>query len=284
MTIQQEKKALECLRMFEPDECYILGYSGGKDSDVVLGLSELSGVKYKAVHNLTTVDAPETVNYIKSQPQIEILHPEITMWKLIEKMKYPPTRIVRYCCAELKEKSNIGRITITGVRKGESENRKNNQGLITFPQKDDVARIADELDINFLSTDKGGVVLNNDNDESRRLVEQCYRTHKTLVNPIIEWSDSDVWEFLRHYSIDGNPLYQCGFDRIGCIGCPMANKQRYAQFKRYPKYRLNYVKAFDRMIQRRIETDMPQIWNNGKECMRWWLGENPNQLEMFERW
>jgi len=121
-------------------------------------------------------------------------------------------------------------------------------------------------------------VLNNDNDESRRLVENCYRTHKTLVNPIIDWPDEAVKEFLKYYSVVGNPLYQCGFCRIGCIGCPMANKQRYTHFRLYPIYRINYVKAFDRMIKKRIETGLEPIWENGEACMRWWLGENPDQI------
>ena len=94
--------AIERLKAFEPaDEPYYLCYSGGKDSDCIRILADLAGVKHDIVHNLTTVDAPETVRYIKSVPNVQIITPQYSMWQLIEKKKIPPTRLVRYCCDEL---------------------------------------------------------------------------------------------------------------------------------------------------------------------------------------
>lgn len=72
-----------------------------------------------------------------------------------------------------------------------------------------------------------------------------------MVNPIVDWSDDDVWEFLRYYGCKLNPLYECGFNRIGCIGCPFAGKHRYVEFERYPKYKQNYINTFDRMLERK---------------------------------
>lgn len=68
----KEQAAIERLKSFEPEEGYYLAYSGGKDSDCIKILAQLAGVKFKAVHNLTTVDAPETVQYIKSQSDVQI--------------------------------------------------------------------------------------------------------------------------------------------------------------------------------------------------------------------
>jgi len=148
--------ALNALESFQPSEGYILAYSGGKDSDVIRRLALLAGVKHQSVHNLTTVDAPETIQYIHRKTDVQILKPERSMWQLIVDNKYPPTRIARYCCRELKEKSNIGRITITGVRKAEGTSRKANQGLITFPQKDNVSSVAEDMNVDFISTSRGG--------------------------------------------------------------------------------------------------------------------------------
>ena len=95
-------------------------------------------------------------------------------------------------------------------------------------------------------------MLNDDNDQSRRFVEQCYRTTSTMVNPIVDWSDIDVWDFLSYYGCKSNPLYYCGENRIGCIGCPLAGyHQMKADFIRYPKYKTLYIHAFERMIENR---------------------------------
>lgn len=103
------KKAIERIKGYDPitngymDEPYYVAYSGGKDSDVLRILFELSGVRFDLVHNHTTVDAPETVYYVRSIPNIQISYPNTTMWALIVKKRMPPTRLVRYCCSELKE-------------------------------------------------------------------------------------------------------------------------------------------------------------------------------------
>ena len=130
-------------------------------------------------------------------------------------------------------------------------------------------------------------MLNLDNDESRRAVEHCYRTTTTMVNPIIDWTDADVWMFLHHYGCESNPMYQCGRHRIGCIGCPLArNKQQQIDFEIYPKYRANYVRAFDRMLKAREESGMTNKanWTDGESVMRWWTGDttDPNQLSLFD--
>lgn len=128
-------------------------------------------------------------------------------------------------------------------------------------------------------------MLNDDNAETRRFVEQCYRTTSTMVNPIVDWTDSDVWEFLTHYGCKSNPLYQCGNRRIGCIGCPMQNNNgKKHDFSKYPKYRENYVRAFDRMLNARREAGLGNRvnWENGEDVMRWYVGDDPRQITLFD--
>lgn len=104
-----EKQAIDILQTFAGGEPYQLAYSGGKDSDVILYLAKKAGVPFAAVHNLTTVDAPETVRYVKSKKGVTIEYPKKTMWQLIVEKTYPPTQKSRYCCAELKERSGKGK-------------------------------------------------------------------------------------------------------------------------------------------------------------------------------
>lgn len=270
--------AIERLKTFEPPEGYYLAFSGGKDSVVIKALADMAQVKYDAHYNVTSVDPPELVRFIKEvHPDVIVDRPkdkdgnQVTMWNLIPKKRIAPTRIARYCCRELKEHGGEGRMTITGVRWAESPNRRKNQGEVTVMKggKKDLNELVESG--NFTTTLRGGVVLNNDNEESRKMVEQCYRLSKTVVNPIIDWLDSEVWEFIHEYNIPYCKLYDEGYKRLGCIGCPMSTHQA-EELERYPKYKKAYIRAFDRMIE--AFTDKSKCsWKSGEDVYKWWIGE-----------
>ena len=95
-----------------------------------------------------------------------------------------------------------------------------------------------------------------------------------MLNPIIDWSDDDVWEFLEYHGCKSNPLYQCGYARVGCVGCPMSSNQA-TEFARYPKYAQNYIRAFDRMIVKRQEDGLETVWQTGQEVFDWWTNKHP---------
>lgn len=296
MNIEKEKRAIEYLRAFQPQtEPYYLCYSGGKDSDTILTLAEVAGVNFEAVHNLTTVDAPETVNFIRSQPKIKINYPEISMWDLIVERKMPPTRLARYCCEVFKEQGGKSRVKITGVRWAESTNRKESAGVVKVIGKPKtMQKKATDMGVDYRVTKQQGLILNDDNAESRRFVEHCYRTTSTMVNPIVDWSDDDVLEFLCHYGIKINPLYEAesskgkyickGCKRIGCICCPLSGyEEMKADLIKYPKYRDNYLRAFDRMLKKRAALGLKtsDVWADARKVMMWWVGDNPLQISFF---
>lgn len=136
------ENAIERIRTFEPPEGYFLAFSGGKDSVVIKALADMAGVKYDAHYQLTSVDPPELVEFVKTFDDVIIDVPRYpddyknpklagkqkTMWNLIPEKGMPPTRIARWCCAELKESAGQGRFVITGVRHAESAKRKNRGG------------------------------------------------------------------------------------------------------------------------------------------------------------
>lgn len=303
-----EKQAIDILQSFANDEPYQLGYSGGKDSDVILHLAKKSGVKFIAVHNHTTVDAPETVYYIREKVkrgEVIIEYPKETMWQLIVRHKTPPTRKIRYCCEDLKEYSGIGKKLITGVRKFESANRSENQGIVTFTRPNKIIKeyvdsnkpikgiIDGQLtihgteeksnDTNFHLTNKGGVIiLNYENSETHRMVENCYRTSKTLINPILEWDDEYLWWYIKREEIEINPLYKDGCNRIGCIGCPMSGKGREREFKAYPKYKQIYINAFERMLKYREQCGNKDVigWKTAQGVFDWWMEDKNIEGQM----
>lgn len=259
----------------------IITTSGGKDSSVCVALAERAGIPFEVMHNHTTADAPETVRFICDEfrrleekgIQCIINYPvykgeRISMWKLIPQKLMPPTRCVRYCCSILKETGGTGRFITTGVRWAESVNR-NGRGIYEILSNKKTNRI----------------ILNNDNDDCRRLFENCRLKAKRVCNPIIDWTDRDVWDYIGSERLTINPLYQCGFYRVGCIGCPLADtKSRKREFALYPRFQKNYIVAFDRMLKERQRRGFQTEWEDSNECFHWWMedGVLPGQISFYE--
>ena len=144
---------------------------------------------------------------------------------------------------------------------------------------------AENDEVDYRITRANGLVMNNDDAKTRRFVEKCYRTTSTMVNPIVDWTDDDVWGFLRHYGCESNPLYQCGKHRVGCIGCQMASKnKRKRELEIYPTYKRAYLRAFDKMLKRREELGLetPETWSTPEMVMAWWLEDDPFQISLEE--
>lgn len=273
-----EQKAIERLRTASKmslayyNQPLIITYSGGKDSDVLLELTKRSGIPFQASHSHTTADAPQTIYHIRKVLynlelqgiKCNIFYPmykgkRTSMWDLIVQKGMPPTRIVRYCCDVLKEQTEKNRMIATGVRWEESNNRKKNRGLL-----EDMHRNKDKR-----------IILTHDNDDKRLVIERCELKVKTICNPIVDWTTKDIWNFKHSEGIEFNPLYNMGFDRVGCIGCPMSDKKRYFQFNMFPKYRDMYIRAFDRML---LQKSNCTTWKTGKDVFGWWMNEDSNQM------
>ena len=287
-------KAILRLKTYEPPEGYYLCFSGGKDSVVIKALADMAGVKYDAHYRVTSVDSPELVRFIKKEyPDVEFEYPRdndgnrITMWNLIPRKQMPPTRLARYCCAYLKETGGGGRLIITGVRWDESDRRKHSHGEVTIMNKK-AKEIAEQeySHISYKVTPQGGIALPLDNRENAQMVEQCYRTRKTSVNPIVDWTDAEVWEFIHEYSVPYCDLYDRGYKRLGCICCPMAgSKGMKKELEAYPKYRKLYVMAFEKMLQANKEKGIvsKRNWRTGEDVMQWWLmADNKAETEIME--
>lgn len=281
-----EQIAIERLKMAAhmSEEYYhaplIVTTSGGKDSSVCVALAQRAGIDFELMHNHTTADAPETVRFIRAEfKRLEEMGVKCTvnypyykgvrtsMWALIPQKLMPPTRLVRYCCSILKETSGKNRCITTGVRWAESVARKKNRGI-----------------------QEGGrdLILLNDNDDKRRLVERCQLKAKVIHNPIIDWTDRDVWDYIHAERIPVNPLYDCGFSRVGCVGCPMAGKRiREKEFAMWPKYQDMYIRAFGRMLQERERRGKPEgsfRWvRTAEDVFHWWMNYDilPGQLSLF---
>lgn len=263
--------AIDRFKTFEPmagEDGYFLAFSGGKDSSVIKALADMAGVKYEAHYTHTSVDPPELVRFIRQEhPDVVIDIPrypddyknpkltgkQITMWNLIPEKKLPPTQVARYCCAELKESMGEGRFVVTGVRWAESAKRSKRGGL-------------------ELAEKKSYRMENYDPDNPKQdTIHNCVKYARRHLNPIIDWTNVEVWEFIKEYDVPYCKLYDEGFTRLGCIGCPMATN-REAEFERWPTYRRAYLKAFEKLLAVLREADGKNLtWKDADDVMSWWL-------------
>ena len=261
--IERVKDALEFSTHLRMGKLYV-AFSGGKDSVCLYGVCKLAaeelGVDLLDMcefhYHVTTVDPPELIWFIREHfPFVHMDRPRKTMWKLIAtRCNMPPTKLVRYCCYELKEGGGDGRFCLTGVRRAESVKRSK-RAVFETQDKDVSKRI-----------------MLNDNEDFRQEMEHCIPKQKYVVNPIIDWTDEQVWDFIHRDNLPYCCLYDEGWERIGCIGCPMATtKIREEEFQRYPKYKDAYIRAFQRMIDNCKARGTSVSWDTGEECYQWWM-------------
>lgn len=270
-------KSIALLRKTEPmalemsDKGFYLAFSGGKDSQCLYHIAKMAGVKFEAHYHLTTLDPPELVRFVKSHyPDVIIDLPRKPFWQLCLEKGMLPTRNIRFCCSELKENNGAGTCTLVGIRHAESIKRSKRNEVELSGHK--FSGTLDQF------------------EEHRQTEHVCINgKDKIIISPIIDWSDDDVWEFIKSNGITYCGLYDEGFHRIGCIFCPMANRTHLIAMKdRYPKYYDALMRTIRRLrnnnLYRRQFPDVSdeEIWNwwISKESIETWYKKNKQQLKL----
>ena len=214
--------AIDFIREHEPEEGYFVGFSGGKDSVVVLDLVQRAGVKHQAYYSATGIDPPELVKYINEHyPYVIQKRPLLTRkrahpdWEgvrsfygMIKHLGFP-TRTQRWCCDVLK-KDPTKKVPllhrIMGLRAEESSMRAK-RGQISYFKK----------------------------------------FKQWVYKPIFTWLEWEIWDYIESNKLPYCSLYDEGFDRLGCVVCPFICHGIRGKLKismeRWPKHYASFEKA-----------------------------------------
>lgn len=205
ITLEASNYILENTKDKDESEMFV-SFSGGKDSSVVSDLV-LKTLDKKIIHIYgdTTLEYDTSELYIKRFRQS---HRDIPL--LVAKNKDqdfnnlcevigPPSRVNRWCCTVFKTGSITRKIesTFAGAKQ-----------IISFH----------------------GIRRNESNSRSKydRTSTESKITKQVVLNPIIDWTDFDVWLYIMSNNLDINDAYKQGFSRVGCWCCP--NNSSWSEF------------------------------------------------------
>ena len=236
MNKELEKKVEQAIKLLQV--CYKaagepleVAYSGGKDSDIILELAKMSGIKYRAIYKNTTIDPPGTIKHVMENG-VEIRRPKESFFSLMQRKGFP-NRFKRFCCSALKEYKILDNC-IMGIRRCESVKRSK--------------RYTEPTQCRIYGSKKN---------------------HVNAIYPILDWSDDDELEFIKERKIKLHPLYyreDGSIDvtkRLGCMCCPLKYyKKRLAEFKKYPGMVKAYLRCGNEYFKSHPETEIAKSHPN----------------------
>ena len=250
-SVELLRKAEKLALAYDSENGFYLAFSGGKDSQCLYHVAKLAGVKFKAHMNLTSVDPPEVIHFVKAQySDVELIKPKKSIYQAAVDIGILPTKRVRWCCKEFKESAGAGKVTLIGIRHAESSRRAARQEVEISAKKYSGDLEGLEGYRKARNAKKRGRKPKNNrevtivNADGERTLGCIRGQESLLISPIIEWTDDDVWNFLNTIGVAHCELYDQGWKRIGCIGCPMSPaKQKIIENKRWPHVKRNWIKA-----------------------------------------
>ena len=251
---KSEKMAIR----LDPENGFYLAFSGGKDSQALYHIAQMAGVKFKAHMNLTSVDPPEVIRFVKKQyPDVELIKPKTSIYDMALKKHILPTMRLRWCCAEFKEMSGAGKVTLIGIRKEESARRSKREEVSTNIKGKRTEETFDQW-----------------SEHQEKMVTCVGGKDKILVSPIIHWTERDVWEFLNDVvKVPHCKLYDEGYTRIGCILCPMSNrKSKLRDIERFPHAKRRWIQTIEKLKNAGY---INKNFDDAEFAFEWWIsGKN----------
>jgi phosphoadenosine phosphosulfate reductase len=264
-SIELLKKAEKLALMYDSEDGFWLGFSGGKDSQALIHIAQLADVKFKARFSPTSVDPPELIRFIRRQyPEVEFLPLKKSIYQEFLERKCLPSQKIRWCCAVYKENKAPNKVTLVGVRHAESARRAKRKSVEVSNYKfsgdiDEFKDWSQKTKAKKIQAAKNKAKrlhqLDQWSEHKEQMINCINGKDQIIISPIIEWTDEDVWTFLNDVvQVPHCELYDEGYHRIGCICCPMASiKNTLRDIERYPYVKENWIKAIGEIRKQSLE-------------------------------
>ena len=246
-TTDKVADAIKLLRDHEPPEGYYLCFSGGKDSVVTYDLVKRAGVKFDAHHHITTVEPPELMKFIRDH------FPDVIS-------EHPPLSMYQLIVENKIPPLRMVRYCCSELKERGGKDRFKVTGI----RSEESPRRA-----------------------KRPQLELSRDGKSYFLHAIKNWSEHDIWQYIRENNLPYCKLYDEGFKRIGCVLCPFQNYQSVQRdLERFPAI----VEYYRRACRKSFEVNtFTEGWQSGDDMFNWWLNERRgrhiaedcNQIPLF---
>jgi phosphoadenosine phosphosulfate reductase len=157
--------------------------SGGKDSIVLADLFLRAEIRHQLYTYRTSIDHPQVIQFLNHNYPGAIVLRTKRTFYNLILANGLPSPRRRFCCYYFKERYGSNSIVATGIRRQESQARS-----------------------------------------TRQMYEQAKNLKsKKIFNPLIHWTDADIWNYIDVLGLPYPDLYDTSQSRIGCLFCPMSS-------------------------------------------------------------
>ena len=213
----------------------LIAFSGGKDSQCCYHLAKMAGIDFSAQYSITRFEPPELIAFIREHYKDVEFRRAYKVSLIKDIEKNGLPNRWFRWCCEAKHKKTDG-FDISVVGIRWAESARRRMRWSSFGYKQDGS---------------------------------------AYVCPIVDWTDSDVWEFLNSLGVPHCSLYDEGYRRIGCVCCPLALENIQRDVDKHPKFvsmlKMGFMKRISRddfksdktkHLMRKYRSDPEKYFNN----------------------